>query len=383
MAVYVIKCNPLSGCLEPTKVSGNESLTLGCVWNSTDVAATINDCDGCQLAQLNQTSVALGLDATALNNGTSLGLGASSTCTAIALGCGATATDNGIAIGTNLTACCDEVLIGDKVIIADNTVINGSDGGCSNVVAINATATASCQVVINDLIDVTSDYVTLGSTNIYAKVCCDCIDIKGCTAAVNVDVNKVAIGANVTGTACSVAIGCGASVSCAGDIAIGSGAAATCGIDIKSPNAEVCISNNRITIGHCINSTDECGFIAGNNINVCADLSNTVIGSNISFGCTLSGAGNTIIGYGHELVNSVYSDLTIIGSCIDECGIDFKGCINDRDVILGTADSAFQLCASNGYLYSAGGSCLMTGRILNCAAELPATNCSLLLYYVP
>lgn len=380
--IYEVRINPISGCQELVSLAGVESSTIGCVWKSTDAYACITDCADCSLGMINGAATQLGYTASASNSSTAIGASATSCCTAIALGCGATATDNGIAIGTNLTACCDEVLIGDKVIITDNTVINGSDGGCSNVVAINATATASCQVAVNGLIDVTSDYVTLGSADIYTKVCCDCIDIKGCTAAVNVDVNKVAIGASATGTACSVVIGCGASVSCAGDIAIGRGATITCGIDIKSTNAEVCISNNRIMIGHCVNSTDECGFLAGNNINVCADLFNTVIGSNISFGCTLSGAGNTIIGYGHELVNNVYSDLTVIGSCIDECGIDFKGCINDRDVILGTADSAFQLCASNGYLYSAGGSCLMTGRILNCAAELPASNCSLILYYV-
>lgn len=367
MAVYVIKCNPLSGCLEPTKVSGNESLTLGCVWNSTDVAATINDCDGCQLAQLNQTSVALGLDATALNNGTSLGLGASSTCTAIALGCGATATDNGIAIGTNLTACCDEVLIGDKVIIADNTVINGSDGGCSNVVAINATATASCQVVINDLIDVTSDYVTLGSTNIYAKVCCDCIDIKGCTAAVNVDVNKVAIGANVTGTACSVAIGCGASVSCAGDIAIGRGAAATCGIDIKSPNAEVCINAN------------SGGTFIGSNIVIHCDT-NTAIGSHIGIGSGVTDS--VIIGQSNTIIDGcTLNGVSIIGD-LGELGVDYTETVSSGDVVIGVYDcNPFHYCASTGYTYS--GSKLMTGRILNCAAELPATNCSLLLYYVP
>lgn len=381
MAVYVITCNSLSGCLEPTKVSGNESLTLGCVWNSTDVAATINDCDGCQLAQLNQTSVALGLGATALNNGTSLGLGASSTCTAIALGCGATATDNGIAIGTNLTACCDEVLIGDKVIITDNTVINGSDGGCSNVVAINATATASCQVVINGLIDVSNTALNVCSeANIYAKVCCDCIDIKGCTAAVNVGADKVAIGANVTGAACSVVIGCGASVSCAGDIAIGRGATITCGIDIKSTNAEVYIDSSSVCLGNSnVSSNALTGEVLIGHYNSIGNVDAAqvvAIGSGNEINCDATGS--ILIGGGNTICSCLTGAILIgteLGSQYDTYASD----IHDSDVVIGDASSYNKFC-NNGYRYHNG--CLMTGRILNCAAELPATNCDNILFIV-
>ena len=41
----------------------------------------------------------------------------------------------------------------------------------------------------------------------------------------------------------------------------------------------------------------------------------------------------------------------------------------------------FTFCGDNGYIYN--GADVVTGKILQCADELPATNCDLLLYYVP
>lgn len=393
MSVYVVKCDPLSGCLEPVKVSGNESLTLGCVWNSNDVAATINDCDGCQLAQLNQTSVALGLGATALNNGTSLGLGASSTCTAIALGCGATATDNGIAIGTNLTACCDEVLIGDKVIITDNTVINGSDGGCSNVVAINATATASCQVVINGLVDVNTDGVSLGNGDIYAKVCCDCIDIKGCTAVLNVGTNSVAIGANATtAAACSTAIGYCASVNCCCGTAIGASASTDSGVSIgrnaHSDGSGTAIgrgaytSTMGVSVG-CFAGAYKCGegatIIGDNAGGTCYSVAVGSLACSCDYGIAIGyssyayGACKSVaIGYGSAALSS---NTIVIGN--DIMG-DNAGC--EGDTLIGSCSNVFKFCGATGYTY--GNGCLMTGRIIDCA-ELPATCCENILFVVP
>lgn len=217
------------------------------------------------------------------------------------------------------------------------------------------------------LAHLSNNCVSLGNADIYAKVCCDCIDIKGCTAAVNVGADKVAIGASATGTACSVVIGCGASVSCAGGIAIGRGAAATCGIDIKSPNAEVCI--NAQTGGTSI----------GSNIVIHCDT-NTAIGSHIGIGNGVTDS--VIIGQSNTIIDGcTLNGVSIIGD-LGELGVDYTETVSSGDVVIGVYDcNPFHYCASNGYTYS--GSKLMTGRILNCAAELPATNCDLLLYYVP
>ena len=530
--IYEIRCNSLTGCLEPVALAGTEKATIGCIWASTDEYASIKDCNGCYLANIDAQTVAVGKDTTALNN-------------SIAIGCGNTTTCDGIAIGNQLTACCDEALISDKVCLsgtntivgkgasvqcsatgatviganatvcandniaigrgactgectgtivigrnasatlqnnivmgmnafscgAGSVVINGKD--CSaggDTVAIGTNATTNCQQSYAIGNSCTYGYraiaigrnnnATTGTVAIGQDICCDTnatygvaigttanlnagkqINI-GCQSVVSCP-NQIAIGTanclsagwsaigiglcntvsancgvaigtcnNVAGnfpiaigcgnaatanyataigygsTACgtsSLAIGCCASATGADSVAIGNGATAACGIDIRgSCGTEALISTNALRIGHCISSTDECGFIAGNNINACVDLFNTIVGSGISLGCsTTAGSMNTIIGHGHEIVNADYTGLTVVGSCIDECGIDFKGNINDGDVILGTSDCAFQLCASNGYLYSAGGSCLMTGRILECAACLPASNCSLILYYAP
>lgn len=254
MAVYVIKCNALSGCLEPTKVSGNESLTLGCVWNSTDVAATINDCNGCQLAQLNQTSVAIGLNATALNNGTSVGIGATSTCTAVALGCVTNATDASIAIGSGSIACCngiaingtacdtdaiaigttaaaDTVAIGNKVVVDTNAVIVGKSAtglSCSVSIGANAT-TAACAVAIGYCASVdcatglaigycanAEEGVSVGRR---ASSCGSGVSI-GCGATANTDAVAIGYGAYANGCS-SIAIGSQTSVSDEGVIAIG------------------------------------------------------------------------------------------------------------------------------------------------------------------
>lgn len=379
---YIVLENAITGCQELVSTAGTESSTIGCIWKSTDAYACITDCDDCSLGMINGAATQLGYNASAVNSSTAIGASATSCCTAIALGCGATATDNGIAIGTNLTACCDEVLIGDKVIITDNTVINGSDGGCSNVVAINATATASCQVVINGLIDVSNTALNVCSeANIYAKVCCDCIDIKGCTAAVNVDVNKVAIGANATGTACSVVIGCGASVSCAGDIAIGRGATITCGIDIKSTSSEVYIDSSSVCLGNSnVSSNALTGEVLIGHYNSIGNVDAAqvvAIGSGNEINCDATGS--ILIGGGNTICSCLTGAILIgteLGSQYDTYASD----IHDSDVVIGDASSYNKFC-NNGYRYHNG--CLMTGRILNCAAELPATNCDLLLYYVP
>lgn len=361
MAVYVVKCDPLSGCLEPVKVSGNESLTLGCVWNSTDVAATINDCDGCQLAQFNQTSVALGVDASALNNGVSVGKSSSTTCTAIAIGCGATATDNGIAIGANLTACCDEILIGDKVAITDNTVINGCDSGCSNIVAINATATNNYQVVINRLVDVTCASVTLG-----------------CVANVN---TKVALGDSATAGNCGVAIGNGATAA-ANAVAIGNGATATCGIDIRGANSRITSDcNGNVYVGLCNVSSNALQsdniFGSYNTVGNVDAPNNVIIGVGNSINCDANDA--ILIGDANE-INVCATNVIAIGMEIGSVYDTYASSIGNNDVILGNAVAYNKFCGTNGYLYR--GNCLMTGRIIDCA-DLPATCCSLILYYVP
>lgn len=364
---YIVLENAITGCQELVSTAGVESATIGCVWKSTDAYVCITDCNDCALGMVNGSATQLGYNASASNSSTAIGLNAASCCASTAIGNGA------CAIGDN------EIHIkgGSAEVISKCNCINISNGG-STVIDVSDTALNACS-----------------EANIYLNVACGCIDIKGCSAVAVIDASAVIVGNSATGLSCSVSIGanvttaaCSTAIgycACAtnGSVALGYNATATCGIDIKSPNAEVCISNNQIMIGHCVNSTDECGFIAGNNINVCADLYNTVVGSSISLGCSTSGSFNVILGYGHEIINNDLVGLTVVGSSIDECGIDFKGGINDGDVILGTADCAFQLCASNGYLYSAGGSCLMTGRVLASCSELPATNCSLLLYYVP
>lgn len=363
--IYRVVTNTLTGCLEAESLAGTQSATIGCVWSSTETYNCQVDCDGCSLGGVTASATYLGYNASALNNGVSVGKSSSTTCTSIAIGCGATSYDNGIAIGTNLTACCDEVLIGDKVIITDNTVINGSDGGCSNVVAINATATASCQVVINGLVDVNTDGVSLGYGDIYAKVCCDCIDVKGCTAVINVGTNSVTIGANATtAAACAVAIGYCACAS-NGSVALGYNATATCGIDIKGANSEVRLDNTG-------------SVIVGISNTVCT-TGNTVVGSSQ---CTGSGTTDTVvIGQSNTIPDAcTISEAVVIGD-LGEIGVDYAGSISSGDVILGGyTEGPFKYCASNGYTYS--NEKLMTGRILDSCSELPATDCSLLLYYV-
>lgn len=390
--LYVIK-KDANNCLIPEPVAGASQATIGAVWNSTDVAATINDCDGCQLAQFNQTSVALGVDASALNNGVSVGKSSSTTCTSIAIGCGATSYDNGIAIGANLTACCDEILIGDKVSITDNTVINGCDGGCSNVVAINATATDSCQVVINGLVDVNTDGVSLGYGNIYAKVCCDCIDVKGCTAVVNVGTNSVVIGANATtAAACSTAIGYCASVNCCCGTAIGASANTDSGVSIgRNAHSDASgtaigkgayVSTMGVSVG-CYAGAYKCGegaTIVGDNAG--GTCYSTVIGSlacSCNYGIAIGyssyayGACKAIaIGYGSAALSS---NTIVIGN--DIMG-DNNGC--EGDTLIGSCSNVFKFCGATGYTY--GNGCLMTGRIIDCA-ELPATCCENILFVVP
>jgi len=346
--IYEVRINPISGCQELVSLAGVESSTIGCVWKSTDAYACITDCDDCSLGMINGAATQLGYNASASNSSTAIGANATSCCTAIALGCGATATDNGIAIGTNLTACCDEVLIGDKVIIADNTVINGSDGGCSNVVAINATATASCQVVINGLIDVSNTALNVcPEANIYAKVCCDCIDIKGCTAAVNVGADKVSIGASVLGLAHYIAaIGYCPTVLGTGGVSIGCSTTATSGVAI---GRGACVTHG-VSIG---TGTNTCYGVAIG-YGACS------YGSAIAIGMSAQANSQNVIAIGR----SVVTDTNCAG-----------------DTFIGYNTNVFKFCAATGYTY--GNGCMMTGRILNCAAELPATNCDLLLYYVP
>lgn len=346
--IYRIVTNTLTGCLCAEPLAGTQRATIGCVWTSTETYNCQVDCDGCSLGGVNASATYLGYNASAVNSSTAIGASATSCCTAIALGCGATATDNGIAIGTNLTACCDEVLIGDKVIIADNTVINGSDGGCSNVVAINATATASCQVVINGLIDVSNTALNVCSEgNIYAKVCCDCIDIKGCTAAVNVDADKVSIGASVLNLAhYTTAIGYCPTILSTGGVAIGCTTTATSGVAI---GRGACVTHG-VSIG---TGTNTCYGVAIG-CGACA------YGSSIAIGMSAQANSQNVIAIGR----SVVTDTNCAG-----------------DTFIGCGSKVFKFCAATGYTY--GNGCMMTGRILNCAAELPATNANLILYYVP
>ena len=368
--LYEIRCNSLIGCLEAVALAGTEKATIGCIWNSTDEYASIKDCNGCYLANIDAQTVAIGKDTTALNNSIAIGCGNTTTCDGIAignqltacagevlisdvlcttcmgiaLGKGACIVDNGIAIGANLTACCDEILIGDKVAITDNTVINGCDSGCSNVVAINATATDNCQVVINGLVDVTCASVTLG-----------------CVATVN---TKVALGDSTTAGNCGVAIGNGATAA-ACSTAIGNGACAACGIDIKGGCSEVILNfNNTVTIGTS---------------NTVCNAGNTVIGTAI---CAGSGTTDTvIIGQANMVPDACnISEAVVIGD-LGEIGVDYTGSISSGDVILGGYLSGpFKYCASNGYTYS--NECLMTGRIIDCA-DLPASNCENILFVVP
>lgn len=363
--IYRVVTNTLTGCLCAEPLAGTQRASIGCVWTSTETYNCQVDCDGCSLGGVNASATYLGLNSTALNNGTSLGLGSSSTCTAIALGCGATATDNGIAIGTNLTACCDEVLIGDKVIITDNTVINGSDGGCSNVVAINATATASCQVVINDLIDVSNTALNVCSeSNIYAKVCCDCIDVKGCTSAINIDTNKVDIGASVTGAACSVTIGANATSSACCSTAIGYCATANGRYGIAIGTSATSPYDGGIAIGTCSNADN---YSIGSGYRSNAGRYSVAIGyaaNALCYGVAIGYNAKTCCSYTNAIGYGVTAD---------------TGC--QGDTFIGYGPKVFKFCGSSGYVYGNGN--LLVGRILNCAAELPATNCDGILYFVP
>ena len=309
--IYEVRLNPISGSQELVSLAGVSSSTIGCAWKSTDAYACITDCADCSLGMVNNAATQLGYTASASNSSTAIGLCATACCTSTAIGNGA------CDIGDN------EIHIkgGSAEVISKCNCINISNGG-STVIDVSVTALNACS-----------------EANIYLNVACDCIDIKGCTAVVNVGTNSVAIG---------------------------NGATATCGIDIKGANSEVRLDNT--------------GAVIVGTYNTVCNTGNTVIGGNQ---CTGSGTADTVvIGQSNSIPDACnISEAVVIGD-LGEIGTDYAGSISSGDVIIGGYLSGpFKYCASNGYTYS--NEKLMTGRILECAAELPASNCSLLLYYVP
>lgn len=347
--IYEVRINPISGCQELVSLAGVESSTIGCVWKSTDAYACITDCADCSLGMINNAATQLGYTASASNSSTAIGLGAAACCTSTAIGNGACAISN------------NEVHI---------------KGGCAEI-----TNKCNCINISNEgstVIDVSDTALNVCSeANIYLNVACGCIDIKGCSVVANADTDKVSIGASVTGAACSVAIGANATTAacstaigycaCAtnGSVALGNGATATCGIDIKGAGAEVCIDCNSGTIN-----------IGNGNV---VNYGNTAIGTLLGIPNGVTDA--VIIGQANSIPSGCTLDgVTLIGD-LGELGVDYQETVGSGDVVIGTyICNPFHYCASNGYIYS--GSCLMTGRILNNATELPSSNCSLILYYV-
>lgn len=325
---YIVLENAITGCQEFVSTAGTESSTIGCVWKSTDAYACITDCADCSLGMINSSATQLGYTASASNSSTAIGLGATACCTSTAIGNGASA------IGAN------EVHI---------------KGGCSEITnkcnCINISNEGSTAIYVsNTALNVSSD------SNTYLNVACDCIDVKGCTAVVNVGANSVAIGANAT---------------------------ATCGIDIKGNSAEVCVdvTKDSVRIGRCNSTsnalTNETLIGQYNSVESVDAASLVVIGSGNEVNCDATG--NIIIGSSNAICSSLI-DVVLIGTELGSQYDTYASDLHNSDVVIGDASSYNKLCC-NGYRYHNG--CLMTGRILNCAAELPASNCSLIMYYVP
>jgi len=148
-------------------------------------------------------------------------------------------------------------------------------------------------------------------------------------------------------------------------VALGCDAAITCGIDIKSTNAEVCVN------------PQSGGTYIGSNSVICCDV-NTAIGSYLEIGSGVTDS--VIIGQSTSVTSGCTLDgVTLIGD-LGELGVDYPETVGSGDAVIGVYNcNPFHYCASNGYTYS--GSKLMTGRMLACPAELPASNCSLVLFY--
>lgn len=364
---YIVLENAITGCQELVSTAGVESATIGCVWKSTDAYVCITDCNDCALGMVNGSATQLGYNASASNSSTAIGLSAVSCCTSTAIGNGA------CAIGDN------EIHIkgGSAEVISKCNCINMSNGG-STVIDVSDTALNACS-----------------EANIYLNVACGCIDIKGCSAVAVIDDSAVIVGNSATGLSCSVAIGANATTAacstaigycaCAsnGSVAIGNGATATCGIDIRGANSRVTSDcNGNVYVGLCNASSNALHsdniFGSYNTVGNVDAPNNVIVGVGNSINCDANDA--ILIGDANE-INVCATNVIAIGMEIGSAYDTYASSIGDNDVILGNASAYNKFCGSNGYLYR--GECLMTGRILECAACLPATCSQLILYYVP
>lgn len=329
--IYEVRLNPISGSQELVSLAGVSSSTIGCVWKSTDAYVCITDCDDCSLGMVNGSATQLGYNASASNNSTAIGVGATSCCNGIAINGTADDTD-AIAIGT--TAAADTVAIGNKVVVDTNAVIVGKSAtGLSCSVSIGANAQSQCGVAIG-ICSVSCAQGTAIGPNSRASNGISIGSGSGMLAAGNM---AILIGDASNGDCYSTAIGVSAS-SCENGVSIGSYAAT----DIES-----------IAIGKCAAAFGCCSIAIGSE--AITDEDNGIA-----------------IGHG---AYAEYANTIAIGNGVD-ADTDCVG-----DTFIGSGSNVFKFCGETGYTY--GNGCMMTGRILASCSELPATNCSLLLYYVP
>ena len=361
--IYEIRCNSLTGCLEPVALAGTEKATIGCIWASTDEYASIKDCNGCYLANIDAQTVAVGKDTTALNN-------------SIAIGCGNTTTCDGIAIGNQLTACCDEVLISDKAclsgtntivgkgasvqcsatgatVIGANATVCANDniaigrgaytGECAGTIVIGRNASATLQnniviglnafscgpasVVINGKDCSTGGGTVAIGTNATANYQQSYAIGNSCTHGYraiaigrnnNATTGTVAIGQDIccdTNATYGVAIGVAANLNAGKQINIGCQSVVSCPNQIAIGTAN-CLSAglSAIGIGLCNTVSANCGIAIG----ACNNLCNN---STIAIGCGNAATANyaTAIGYGSTACGT--SSLAI-GCCASATGVD-------------------------------------------------------------
>lgn len=329
MALYQVRKNSLDQ-LEAIKISGNESVGLGHEWVSDDAFVSIKDCNNDTLGYIEE-EVAIGLNASAANTSISIGCGSASCCNGIAINGTATDTD-AIAIGT--TAAADTVAIGNKVVVDTTAVIIGKSAtGLSCSVSIGANTSAQCGVAIGYCSVSCAQGTAIGPNSRASNG----ISIGSGSGMLTAGNQAILIGDASNGDCCAISIGASTS-SCDNGVSIGSYAAA----DLES-----------IAIGKCSAAYGCCSIAIGSNAITDED-------GGIAIGC---------------LAHAEYANTIAIGNGVD-ADTDCVG-----DTFIGSGSNVFKFCGETGYTY--GNGCMMTGRILNDASELPASNCELLLYYVP
>lgn len=328
--IYRIVTNTLTGCLCAEALAGTQRATLGCVWPSPETYNCQVDCDGCSLGGVNATATYLGKDAYASNCSTAIGSGSVACCNGIAINGTATDTD-AIAIGT--TAAADTVAIGNKVVVDTNAVIVGKLAtGLSCSVSIGANASAQCGVAIGICSVSCAQGVSIGPNSRASNG----ISIGSGSGMLTSGSQAILIGDASNGDCCAISIGVSSS-SCENGVSIGSYAAT---------DAEA------ISIGKCAAAYGCYSIAIGSEAMTDED-------GGIAIGC---------------LAHAEYANTIAIGPGVD-ADTDCVG-----DTFIGSGSNVFKFCGETGYTY--GNGCMMTGRILNSAAELPASNCELLLYFV-